>query len=340
VKSWHVFFALPFFTALGINSKADSPHDFKSNKDLGHTIVSELEAGQLDLLENQYQDFQGQTLGDGTSKFWVYFDAFFTKTSFAGSLQEATSFTKKARQWLRERPDSVPAVLALLECLLGECQYLRKSFLLGTAPKNPEQIETRGAEIDSLLRTFPAQDALVASPQYYSTTVQFFPLMAADYKIFQGLEHDLMHIDPYFAPFYIGSISWLKSKRQKDTSFPRAEIWLLDHLKPTALDSDEEKAKKCRTYAQVLAFDMDKDQPLDGTLLDWPTLKAGLQSFIQIYGSETDWPSRLLAYSWQFKDKEAAKEALSIIQGNYSGEIFTDPTAFQQLGQWVESEEN
>jgi len=339
VKSGPVFLALSFFTALGINSQADSPHDLRKNKDLGGTIVSELEAGQLDLLENQYQDFQSRTLGDGTSKFWVYFDAFFTKTSFAGSLQEATSFTEKARQWLRERPDSVPAVLALLECLLGQCQYLRKSFLAGTTPKDPEQIETRRFEIDSLLRTFPAQDALVASPQYYSTTIQFFPLTAADYKIFQDLEHDLTHIDPYFAPFYIRSLSWLKFKRQKDTSFPRAEIWLLDHLKPTALDSDEERAKKCRTYAQVLAFDRDKDQPLDATLLDWPTLKAGLQSFIQIYGPETDWPSRLLAYSWQFKDKETAKEALSIIQGNYSSEIFTDPTAFQDLGKWLESAE-
>jgi hypothetical protein len=60
-------------------------------------------------------------------------------------------------------------------------------------------------------------------------------------------------------------------------------------------------------------------------LVDWPTLKAGLKNLIQDYGPNTNWPSRYLAAAVAMQDKQAAREALALINGNYSPEIITAP---------------
>jgi hypothetical protein len=65
-------------------------------------------------LESQYWDFKGQTQPDGTPKIWVYFEAFEEEPwRLAASLEEASTFTQKAREWLDARPGSIPALLAL-----------------------------------------------------------------------------------------------------------------------------------------------------------------------------------------------------------------------------------
>ena len=72
----------------------------------------------------------------------------------------------------------------------------------------------------------------------------------------------------------------------------------------------------------MISFAGGKEAVLDNKLLDWPTLKASLQSFIKVCGADTDWPSRYLVYAYQFGDREAARDALEVIQGNYFPEIF------------------
>ncbi|MGA8654621.1 MAG: hypothetical protein WB586_00595 [Chthoniobacterales bacterium] len=75
---------------------------------------------------------------------------------------------------------------------------------------------------------------------------------------------------------------------------------------------------------------------LDPKDFDWPTLKAGLFRLSRTYKSSLDWPSRCLEAAYAFRDAEAAKEALELIQGDYSPEVFRDPTTFQEISRWAE----
>ena len=75
---------------------------------------------------------------------------------------------------------------------------------------------------------------------------------------------------------------------------------------------------------------------MDAKLLDWPTLKAGLEDLVKTCGAETDWPSRYLASAFSFQDKETAREALGVIAGNYSPEVFGKPEVFQDVSAWAE----
>ena len=77
---WRQAALAPFlFTALEINSKAESPHDLRNNAELSDKVVNEVRAGQFDTLESQYRDFtdrERQILPDGTPKNWVFFWSF------------------------------------------------------------------------------------------------------------------------------------------------------------------------------------------------------------------------------------------------------------------------
>jgi hypothetical protein len=42
-----------------------------------------------------------------------------------------------------------------------------------------------------------------------------------------------------------------------------------------------------------------------------------------------------LATAFAFEDRESVKEALALIQGNYSPEIIPDPQAFQYMSSWA-----
>jgi hypothetical protein len=75
---------------------------------------------------------------------------------------------------------------------------------------------------------------------------------------------------------------------------------------------------------------------LDPQDLDWPTLKVGLFQLARTHKGSLDWPSRYLALAYAFQDAEAAKEALELIQGNYSPDVFKDPVAFRDISRWAE----
>ena len=103
-------------TALAIVAKAESPHDLQNNVKLAETICTELKAGQFDLLESQYRDFTDrvhQIQPDGTPKNWIYFWSFELCAAKAKSLEAAQVFTQKIRDWLGDKPNSVPATLAV-----------------------------------------------------------------------------------------------------------------------------------------------------------------------------------------------------------------------------------
>jgi hypothetical protein len=324
-----------------IRAQVPPPLDFEAAKALAETVIKELNDQQFDLLESQYRDFKDQTQPDGTPREWIFFSAFERATQHdTFNLEQADLVVQKAAQWLETRPDSIPAVLALDETLIGECKQIRDhNKAIHTDPSTPESaqlLQPRVDRINQVMLNFPgrAVAALQAEPQYYATVAELMILLQNPFETIKQLDHDLQHYDPCYALFYINTVRWLFARRAHDPTLPRPEVWLTDHFKTTPLDSDEDRIRKCRTYTQALSFDLAKEDQLQLALLDWPTLKTGLQDLIKTYGPNTDWPTRYLAYAWTFKDKEAIK----IIDGNYSPEIITEATAFQDLNKWAEED--
>src|SRR5260370_27927614 len=62
-----------------------SPRDLVKHLALAKSVISELQAGNYDLLESQYQDFKTQIQPDGTPKIWVYWSAFEMETGHLAS---------------------------------------------------------------------------------------------------------------------------------------------------------------------------------------------------------------------------------------------------------------
>jgi hypothetical protein len=338
-------FFLWLFVVLQFAASAQGPRDLEAHLVFSKTIIQELEDRQYDLLESQYREFQtpGEELADGTPKLWLYFTAFTEKNrALTATIEEAGAFTQKARDWLASKPASVAALLGLCNALIGECEQIS-----GTAqkqkldPKDPEtlkQIRTRADEYTREIEHFPGEhaDALRADPQYYATSVQFLAIIGAPFDVLQKVDHDIEYCDPYYVPFCTYYVLLLFSRRQNDHSLPRPDVWLTDRFKVTVLDTAGIKRQKCRAYAQIIAFHGGKSAGLKPELLDWQTLKAGLQDLVHTYGPKTDWPTRYLVSAFAFADKEAGKEALDVIQGDYSPEIITAPQAFQDFSRWAE----
>jgi hypothetical protein len=322
-----------------------SPRDLVKHLALAKSVISELQAGNYDLLESQYQDFKTQIQPDGTPKIWVYWSAFEMETGhLASSQEEAEAFAEKARQWLGAKPGSVPALLALSNALIGECERIRDQALAAHI-ENPDAetiktVQSKVEEIKTRMESFAPEtnQALQAESQFYVCTVRLLSLVSVDYSRLSELERDLRRFNPYYVPFYIHGAAWLFQLRSKDPSAPRPEVWVSDHLKPNPLDSEEDRARKCRAYAQTISFNSEPGFLFKLELLDWPTFKAGLRDLVQSCGPQTDWPTRYLVDAYGLNDKAAAREALSVIRGNYSVEIITDPEAFQDISRWAEAD--
>ena len=190
------------------------------------------------------------------------------------------------------------------------------------------------AELDHEIAGFPS-DALREEPYYYVIAIHFLSALSASFEALQKLDLEVQEVDPYYVPFYVDYTVWLCQHRPADPSLPRPEVWLTNRFKLDVLDSEEIQQRKCRAYAQIIAFHGDKNKQFTPGLLDWPTLKTGLQDLIRHYGPQTDWPTRYLASAFAFHDQTAANEALAIIQGNYSQEVINDPHTFQVISRWA-----
>jgi len=130
MKSWLVL-APFFFAGLAIVARAERPHDIQNATEFADIILTQLKTGQFDALESEYQDFRDeehQRLPDGTPKSWIDFWAFELATTNS-DLQDSADFVQKIRQWLAVKPYSVPALLALENSLLGECEHIRNQTI-------------------------------------------------------------------------------------------------------------------------------------------------------------------------------------------------------------------
>lgn len=326
-----------------LSAKAQSPQDWKNHLSFSNSIIQELEDRQYDLLESQYRVFHHPEaeMADGTPKIWLYFAAFHDKNrTLTANLEEAGAFTQKTRDWLALRPNSVPAFLAFCNALVGECDQILDRSRNGkpgtNGPDSYKQVQTRVEEFNREFEAFPNEAAtLWAEPQYYVVRIQFLSQIGAPFDALEKFDYDITQVDPYYAPFYTSYVLWLFSHRQNDPSLPRPEVWLTNRFKVDILDTQSIKNRKCRAYAQIIAFHGTKNAEFKPDLLDWPTLKTGLQDLVYSYGSQTDWPTRYLATAFAFENRESVKEALALIQGNYSPEIIPDPQAFQYMSSWA-----
>jgi hypothetical protein len=324
-------------------ARAQVPQDLQNKIDLASNILSELRTGQFDVLESQYQDFkdQRQIQPDGTPRSWIYWWAFSQGTLGASSLEDAEAITAKIREWRQVKLDSVPALLALCDAILGECekienQSIAKNLNPSAAPEIVQQLQTRVNEIAAAMKAVPYKDqpTLFAEPEYFAVTVHVYNLASVGYDRFQDVDEQLQAADPYYVPFYSQALVWLTNHRKHDMSLPRPEVWLNNRVKPSLMESDDVIKRKTETYAQVISFTSPDKVHLDVNLIDWPTLKTGLKNLVQDYRN-SGWPSRYLLTAFQEKDREAAKEAFGIVGGNFSPEVI-QPDKYRQIAQWIE----
>jgi hypothetical protein len=333
-------------TALTFAVRAQSPHDQQTNAELADKVIAELKAGQFDALEEQYKRFAaGELQPNGTPKSVIYFWAFERASSEQETLEKSEAIVGKIKDWLVQFPDSVAATLAYDKSLLGECDLIAKEVnkrgLPAADPKSLEGLGKRGDEITRFMGSRPPEvmERLVSEPQLYVVTMYSFSLVGGNYAKFEALTADLQTADPYYSPFYSQAIIWLAKRRLEGVVVPRPEVWLMDQLKPTALDSEQDVKRRSETYAAVISEINPATYKIDVGLVDWQFLKTGLENLIKDFGPNTDWPTRLLVDARVAGDKETAREALKFIQGNYSPEIVVDPDVFQDLTKWAEGAE-
>src|SRR5271165_2273845 len=94
----------------------------------------------------------------------------------SSSLQEAGAFTEKIRDWLKAKPDSVPALLALADALIGEAELVNVQAKARHIDPNDaetnEEVTKLGEEIDDVMRPLPLPVVaeLAREPEYCSAT--------------------------------------------------------------------------------------------------------------------------------------------------------------------------
>jgi hypothetical protein len=320
-------------------SASEPPRDLKGHLTFSSSVLKEVEAGQYDLLEAQYWELRNcrETLADGMEKLWVYFAGFYGRYGGIKIQEEADNFTQPVRAWLAARPKSIAAFLCLSNALIGQIDWLRGQMRAGSG--NSElvaKVKALAEEHQRTLRDFPEEmrAKLKAEPYYYTVAVQFLSCLNAPVEMIEQVGRDEELVDPYSMPFCSVYTVWLFKVRANNASLPRPEVWLTDRCQITPLDTEELAARKARVYAEIVAFHGDSKFNL--SLFDWPTLKAGLRGLVKDFGAETDWPSRYLVLAYGKGDKEAAREALEVIQGNYSPEVIGMPIVFQDMSVWAD----
>jgi hypothetical protein len=306
-------------------------------------IAKELERGKYDELEAQFTRFHktGEELKDGSRKIWLYFAAFQNRTAFAPSLDDAKTFVQTAEDWTKAMPTSVVADLALCNALLGEMSKIaelgRKGALGGHDPKLTREFTDLFEECKGQI-TSPPQElrpALETEPEFYDVALKLLGWTDAGFAPIGATFEAASTVDPFYLPIYLQVSIWLNRQQTRQEGAPKPGAWLTKILKPDRADPEPVRQEKLIIYAQTVAL-LPTHPQLDPQDLDWPTLKVGLFQLARTHKGSLDWPSRYLALAYAFQDAEAAKEALELIQGNYSPDVFKDPVAFRDISRWAE----
>jgi hypothetical protein len=306
-------------------------------------IAEELEGGEYDELEAQFTQFHqpGEELEDGSRKIWLYFAAFQERTASAPSLDDAKTFVRKAEAWTKAKSASVAADLALCNALLGEMSKIaelgRKGALDGHDPKLTREVTDLFEECKGQI-TSPPQElrpALEAEPEFYDVGIKLLGWTDAGFAPIEDTFEEASTVDPFYLPIYLQVSIWLNRQHPRQEGAPKPGAWLTKMLKPDRADPEPVRQQKLIIYAQTVGL-LPVHPQLDPQDLDWPTLKVGLFQLARTHKGSLDWPSRYLALAYAFQDAEAAKEALELIQGNYSPDVFKDPVAFRDISRWTE----
>jgi hypothetical protein len=175
---------------------------------------------------------------------------------------------------------------------------------------------------------------LEAEPEFYDVAVQLLGWATADFAPIEAAFKEAGAVDPFYTPIYVRVTILLNGKGFREGGAPKPGAWLTEALKTDRADPEPVRKKKIATYAQTYGL-LPADVQLDRQDLDWPTLKAGLFEMARTHRGSLDWPSRCLEAAYTFQDPDAAKEALELIQGNYSVDVFQDPGAFSEISRWA-----
>jgi hypothetical protein len=306
-------------------------------------ITEELEGGNYNELEAQFTQFHrpGEELEDGSRKIWLYFAAFQDRTASAPSLDDAQTFVRKAEDWTRATPASVAARLALCNALLGEtatiAELARKGVFVAYDRKVTQELTALLEECKAQVINPPERllSALEAEPEFYDVGLQLLGWTDAGFDPIEAAFKEACAVDPFYVPIYLRVAILLNGEGPQQAGAPKPGAWLTETLKTDLADPEPVRQKKIVTYAQTFGL-LPAHVQLDLPDLDWPTLKVGLFRLARAHKSSLDWPSRCLEAAYAFQDVEAAKEALALIQGNYSPEVFPDPVAFRDISSWAE----
>jgi hypothetical protein len=325
-------------------TRLTDPETYKAYENM---IIKYLEDGNFDALEEQFKNVKDRSVEfqDGSPKVWAYYMAFDFGDPFKRkTLDDTKTVVQQVRSWRDKRPNSVAAPLALVEALIGQANKIRE-----TAKEQRVDITNNPAFKQSLFETLEEAALIIfsaekgvpniqAQPEYYAEVV------ALKYQLGDNTWHDVQRavtdgvfIEPTYVPLYLETLIWLATRPAEiQATLPKPIDWITEILKVEADDDPEIADQKARTYAQTISFT--QASIIDAQQADWSTLKRGLALLVHSYPDSTEWATRYLVVSYAMKDLEATKEALNILQGNYSPMVIADPALFQEASAWVEEQ--
>jgi hypothetical protein len=335
-----------FFVSIATaqETKLTDPEACKAYEDM---IIKYLKDGNFDALEEQFKDVQDRSVQfqDGSPKIWAYYTAFDFGDPFKRkTLDETKTVVQQVRIWRDNRPNSVAAPLALVRALIGQANKVRE-----TAKERHVKITNSPALKQSLFEPLEEAAKIIFSPDKRVPNIKGQPeyyaeAVALQYQLGDNAWHDVqmavndgVFIEPTYVPLYLETLTWLATRPPEiQAQVPKPIDWITEILKVEADDDPEIADQKARTYAQTITFT--QASVIDIQQADWPTLKRGLALLTHSHHDSTEWATRYLVISYAMKDLEATKEALNILQGNYSPMVIADPTLFQEASAWAEEQ--
>ena len=307
------------------------------------TILKYLEDGQYDALEDQFAEVQDRSVQtqDGTPKIWAYFRAFDLPDK---PLDEIKALVPKIRTWRDNRPNSVAALLALANVLIRQAGKVRQlsseEHLDLSDPKIKQTLQEPLVEAAKIiLSPNKPVPAIQLQPEFFTIAINLFgnlddiPWSQVEDTVNRGVL-----LDPTYVPLYHAAFGWLATRPPEISStLPKPVDWITEILKVEPDDQKDTADQKAKTYTQALAFRNQRVIPLKVQQADWTTLKRGLALLVHSYPKSTEWATRYLALAYTMRDLPATKDALDVLQGNYSPRVIGDPTFFQEASIWAQN---
>jgi len=344
MKALIPFLVLPLFVS-SLAAQKTKLTDFEAIQAYEDGLLQNLKDGQYDALEDQFEKVQDRSvqIQDGTPKIWAYFRAFdLADEAKHKSLEDIKALAQQVRTWRDNRPNSVAALLELANTLIGQANKIRQLSIQNHWDlADPNMKQTLQEPLTEAAKIIFSPDksvpAVQLQPECFAIAVALYchfdhiPWPQIQDAVYRGVL-----LDPTYIALYQQALIWL-STRTPEATLPKPIDWITEILRVEPEDSQEAADQKAKTYAQTLAFTDQHRVPIDIQETDWPTFKRGLALLVHSYPQSTEWATRYLVLSYAVKDLPSAKDALDVLQGNYSPRVVGDPSFLQEVSIWAEN---